>query len=382
MMEQEKQADPPLSHQEILAEIQELREQIHSLREQSARREEKLRALNEIGRAINSVLDLDRLFEIIVEQATKLLQCELGSIMLVEDGCLVIKAARGIPKRIMENVRVPVGEEICGHVAKTGKSLLIDDLESDPRFQARHRGRYRNSSLLSVPIKLEDTVLGVINVTNKDQGAVFSAEDQEFLETIASQSAVAMENARLHERAQQLANTDGLTGLYNHRHFQERLQDELERGRRYRIRPISLAMVDIDHFKKFNDLYGHRAGDRALVYVSDLMRRQSRRSDIVCRYGGEEFAVILPEVSRVRAAAYAERVRLAIAQRPYEEAGIVEPVTVSIGVASYPDDGTTPSELIEAADKALYRSKSDGRNRVTVAEPQGAFAPTDSRLED
>jgi diguanylate cyclase (GGDEF)-like protein len=351
--------------------LRELEEEVKRLQHETARQITKLQVLNEIGRAINSVLDLDRLFKLICDLATKRLNCELGSIMLVEGNELVMKAARGIPPDVARKIRIPLGEGIAGVVAQSGRALLVPDVAKDPRLNrdvgAERRPRYAGRSFASVPILLEDHVLGVLNVTNKRGVGEMTEDDLEFLETIAAQSAVAIENARLLRQTQLLATTDGLTELYNHRYFQERLAAELERFHRYRIRHLSVVLFDIDHFKQLNDRLGHRAGDAVLAEVARRIRAQARKVDVCARYGGEEFAVILPESGNQGALSYAWRVAEAIERHPFAVGGREERITVSGGIASCPRDGATPAALVEAADKALYAAKGGGRNVICVA---------------
>jgi diguanylate cyclase (GGDEF)-like protein len=351
--------------------LQELEEEVKRLQRETTRQIAKLQILNEIGRAINAVLDLDRLFELICELTTDRLDCELGSIMLVEDGELVMKAARGIPPDVARKIRMSLGDGIAGLVASTGRPLLVPDIAKDPRLNrdvgAERRRRYAGRSFASVPIMLEERVLGVLNVTNKRAAQELSNEDLEFLETVAAQSAVAIENARLLRQTQLLATTDGVTELYNHRYFQERLAAEVERYRRYKIKHLSVVLFDIDHFKQFNDRFGHRTGDMVLCEVARRIRAQARKMDVCARYGGEEFAVILPESSKHGALSYAWRVREAVETEPFAIGGGLERITVSGGVASCPKDAATAQELIDAADKALYEAKRAGRNLVRSA---------------
>lgn len=168
------------------------------------------------------------------------------------------------------------------------------------------------------------------------------------------------------EQTRRMANTDGLTGLYNHRYLHERLIQEIERAERY-SRPLSVVMADLDHFKRLNDTYGHPRGDKVLIAVAETLRQLSRASDIVARYGGEEFTLILPETQADEARVLAERARQCVAALDLSEAeGEALDLTLSLGVASY-HAGDTPESLIEAADEALYEAKREGRNRVVVA---------------
>ena len=168
------------------------------------------------------------------------------------------------------------------------------------------------------------------------------------------------------EQTRRMANTDGLTGLYNHRHLQERLQQEIERAERY-SRPLSVIMADLDHFKSFNDTFGHPRGDELLIAVARTLRQLSRASDILARYGGEEFTLVLPETSGEDARVLAERVRQCVAAIELGEQASHESVTLSLGVASH-TPGDSKEDLIGAADAALYQAKRAGRDRVCVAE--------------
>ncbi len=161
-------------------------------------------------------------------------------------------------------------------------------------------------------------------------------------------------------------NEDGLTGLYNHRFFQEQLRHELSRARRYN-RVLSLLLMDLDHFKEYNDHLGHRQGDRLLQNVSAVFMENKRESDTVARYGGDEFALILPETNQIEAVGYAKRLRQTILEKRLgvkRDGAMGTQITISIGVATFPGDGTTAEELIEASDQALYRVKKAGRNGV------------------
>lgn len=188
---------------------------------------------------------------------------------------------------------------------------------------------------------------------------------------VASHRDISVEK-RLARRMERLANTDGLTGLYNHRHLVTRLEQELSRARRY-MRPLCLMIIDLDHFKAVNDRYGHLKGDEVLAGSAQVIREVTRASDLAGRYGGEEFAVVLPETGLERARVLSERLRRRIAARSYPlEGGKRFSVTCSIGVAQLSDPIGGVKSLIEAADAALYGAKAAGRNRVEIASPEGA----------
>ena len=165
-----------------------------------------------------------------------------------------------------------------------------------------------------------------------------------------------------------LATVDGLTDLYNHRYFQESLKQQMETAKRYGT-SVSLIIVDIDFFKKFNDTYGHQAGDAVLRQVAQVLKKNVRTSDIVCRYGGEEMSIILPNTNNTEARTNAERICKAVAEKPFKLNATDEShVTISLGVATFPQDGEIPKDLIETADKGLYRAKENGRNQVGAPE--------------
>ena len=161
-----------------------------------------------------------------------------------------------------------------------------------------------------------------------------------------------------------LATTDGLTELYNHRYFQDTLRKQIETSKRYN-QPFSLIIIDIDFFKKFNDSYGHQAGDAVLKGVAHILKRNTRATDFVCRYGGEEMSIILPYTDQNEAIANAERICKAVANHVFKLPNNIEcNVTISLGVSTFPEDGDTPQRIIEKADKALYWAKEHGRNQV------------------
>jgi len=199
-------------------------------------------------------------------------------------------------------------------------------------------------------------VIGVINVTNKREGKDFSDEDVRMLRAVADQAAVAVNKAQLWD----MAVTDSLTGLYVRRYFMVKLQEELHRADRYN-KILTIVMADIDRFKNINDTYGHDVGDKVLEAIGKFFQKNIRDVDIIARYGGEEFILMLPEEDKEAAFCLAERLRERFAEI---DLGHLPKITISLGIAAYPIDGTEVEDLIKKADAAMYAAKQAGRNRV------------------
>jgi len=221
------------------------------------------------------------------------------------------------------------------------------------------------NELAIVPLKAKDKINGVILADNKFTGKPITNEDLRIFIMLSNQAGLAIENSHLYEQTVILSNTDALTGLWNHGYFQLMLQEEIDRSKALNM-PLSLMLIDIDHFKNYNDHLGHQKGDYILTEISKLLLGYSRKMDYVCRYGGEEFAVILPQTNKDGAYLIAERLRELIDQHKFAEEQIqpTNKLTVSIGLSCFPTDAATKSELILAADKALYEAKNSGRNKT------------------
>jgi len=349
-----------------------------SLQQQQAT--ERERSLSGRLVAMISALSLaensDELFAQIVEMAAELLGATSGSLMLLsEEGDeLLIKASKGMNPALARSMNLRLGAGIAGRVARSGFPLLVTDIEKDRRTASPNRPRFRTKSFLSVPLKLRERTIGVLNLADKEHEGVFSESDLGCLTAFADHAALMSERVRAFERTsflEELAVTDPLTGLYNRRLLEKRLDEELNRSRRQRL-GFSLLLIDLDNFKTYNDLCGHLAGDQALKKTASLLQGSAREMDVVTRYGGEEFCVLLPGTAKKESLFVAERIRRGIESEPFhrEKELPLGRLTTSVGVASFPEDGESASELLRSADIALYQAKAEGRNRIILFDPK------------
>ena len=224
-------------------------------------------------------------------------------------------------------------------------------------------------TFLGIPIISGKNIQGIIAVVSKEPDAISSFYGH-LLNIIADQAALSITNAQLHKEVEKLAVTDGLTGLYNHKHFQERLNGEFQRLERI-PHPISLMLIDLDYFKRVNDTYGHPVGDAVLTDLAKILRKTLRGIDIIARYGGEEFAAVLINTDVSGAKKIAERLRTYVMNTPFFVEEKQLSLTLSVGVAAYPHDAKTKDELISKADQSLYHAKKNGRNQVCAWKDVG-----------
>ncbi|MEW6068393.1 MAG: sensor domain-containing diguanylate cyclase [Nitrospirota bacterium] len=310
-------------------------------------------------RALTSKQNLDELLNYIVEVIKKSLKVETVCLLMEdEDGFYRIRCSHGVNKKLADAYKIKNG--VINWLRET-KQVFIKEEQEIFRSQKDFSAIYGDAGLINAeiitPIFRKEQLIGILTLGHKGNKNIYVQSDIALLEALASQTAIAIENALLHEEAI----TDGLTGLYNYKYFESRLKEEIERSKRYK-HPLSLLIIDFDHFKKVNDEYGHLIGDKALRRSARLWKKSIRAGDIVARYGGEEFVVILPETSISDAINVAEKLRADVENMKIDEIAI----TISIGIGYFggEDLALDYKKLIRQADKALYKAKHKGRNRI------------------
>lgn len=323
--------------------------------------------LFEIGKLVASDLDPHILLSRISELICKLAGAQSCSVMLLDAHRerLLAKAAYGLRTERVHTLSFAVGEGVAGWVALHGEPVLIDQVSEDSRFVALVDHRTPIASMICVPLTARGQRVGVVTITSAAVAA-FTTQHLELLSFLATTIALDIENVRLHR----VAVTDPLTGAYNREFLAQRLPVEIE-GAYAQERPLSLAIVDIDEFKRVNDAHGHLIGDHVLAEIARRLRTAIRGGDLLVRYGGEEFLAVLPRADIARAWEVGERMRQRVSETMIEigDAPAIA-MTLSVGIAQL-RVGSAPEtayQVTDRADAALYSAKRQGRNRVEVAQ--------------
>jgi len=320
--------------------------------------------LQSISHTVASSLELEEILDNVIQLLKDSFGYTYLSIYLLDGDTLHLGAQLGYPEDMLIH-EIPISRGVIGRTSRTRQTQLVRDVSADSSFL---RGSYEVRSEVAVPLIKEGNVLGVLNVES-NSGTPLDENDGNLLNALAGSVAIAIDNARLHAEVKRMAMTDVISGLANRRAFDETLEAELIRASRYH-QPLSLIILDLDSFKEYNDKWGHPAGDVRLRQVADLLRLKVRDPDVAARYGGEEFAVILPNTSKPGAIKLAERLRHAAEQSAPQATCDGCPVpgyTISLGVATFPDDATSIEGLLLMADNAELMAKRLGKNQVHAA---------------
>ena len=330
----------------------------------------RLAVLSDISRAANSVLEPRKVMEIVMERAQDLIQAQAWSLLLVDekDHTLSFELVMGEKVDEVSNYRIKIGQGVAGWVVQYKRPLIINDVRKDRRFDARVDllTGYKTRSVLCAPLISRGRIIGAVELLNKRRGP-FNDDDLQMVMTLVEPGAIAIENAILYQKSAELTVTDDLTKLFNSRYLNVHLRREIKRSRRYGV-PVSLIFLDLDGFKMVNDTYGHLSGSRALYEVGQILQETVREIDVVSRYGGDEFTIILPQTGAAGAKTIAERIRTLIAEHVFlTDLNFDVRLTASFGVSTFPDHGQTREELIQRADKAMYLVKDRGKNGVALA---------------
>lgn len=327
-------------------------------------------AFYRLSKRLSVTLKLDKILDIAISSGKEIVDYDVAAFILKQDmETLKIAAAKGIKAAELINKTFKSDDSIMGWVIKNNKPLLFSDFPDDKRDAPIFPGvPLPIRSLICLPLCVRDDTIGMLLIAGKKENS-FSQYETKIFEVIAAHTTTQIYNARMYQQMEKMATTDGLTGLFNHRSFQEKISHELDRAERYKQR-VSLLLIDIDHFKKVNDAYGHPAGDKILKGVAKILVSSIRGVDMAARYGGEEFALILVNTDGVGALDTAERIRRVIENNKFDIGSSAIKITGSVGIAVFPDDTGLPDQggnqrlLISKADGSLYLAKKEGRNRV------------------
>lgn len=320
--------------------------------------------LKDFSQIINNVLNLDELTDSLIDAVEHGMQPEIISLVLRQSKDEYRLFRSSVQESWTNEMKYTRNHPIVQWFAQGKAFLTIEDIESSPSFAGlwsmEKKQLYELRTELIVPMRLREQLIGFLILSEKKGGESYSQEEMDLLYTLVNNAAVVIENAKMYEDAKFEAITDGLTKLYNHRHFHEVLGQFIH-DKTHGV--FSVAMIDVDLFKLYNDLYGHSAGDKALTRIAEIIRQATRQEDIIARYGGEEFAVIFSNIEGHESFKAIEAIRKAVETNFYNTSDNNEFLTISVGVASYPKDGRTAEEILEYADRAMYIAKGSGRNK-------------------
>ncbi len=352
--------------------LQTLAQENRQLRTELRQRTRELNFFLNSAKALTGTLELKKVLRVIMARAQQLIHAEAWGLLRVEEltGELYFELLQSKHEKTLKSQKIKPGQGAAGWVVRYAKPLLVADLSRDPRFSngADVQLGSPSRSLLCVPIMNKKKTIGVLEAANKLGESPFDERDLNLLAKLVEQAEIAIERAYLYQKMADLAVTDDLTKLFNFRYLDQTLDIEIRRGQRYGAN-VSLIFMDMDYFKQVNDRFGHLMGSRVLIEVAQILIQNLRDVDIIARYGGDEFVVVLPETSLDVTYRIAQRLRQALCDHTFLEAeGHPIKRTASYGLASYPNHARNKKDLIRLADQAMYRAKNSGRDQICLAE--------------
>ncbi|MBI1819713.1 MAG: sensor domain-containing diguanylate cyclase [Nitrospirae bacterium] len=361
----------------------ELKEEIKRLKGEMRQRERELSFFINAGKLLTSSLEFKKTVKTILEQAHLLVRGEVWTLLLLDESSkeLYFEMTKGKLKKTFKPLTVKPGRGVPGTVVKTGIPILIPDVRENLKYSTEIEQRIiaRPRSILAVPVVNKKKTIGVLEMVNKEDGSPFDANDLGLLLSLVDQASIAIERSRMYQKMSELAVTDDLTKLFNFRYLEQTLDSELRRSQRYKSE-ISLVFLDIDHFKEVNDAHGHQAGSQVLIELGKVLIDSLRDVDIIARYGGDEFVVVLPETSVETTHHIVKRLQKHIREFKFlKKKGLKIKLTVSFGIAGFPVHAKTKEDLLKAADHAMYIAKNSGRDRIFVSgeiAERGSFKKT------
>jgi diguanylate cyclase (GGDEF)-like protein len=332
-----------------------------NLENELVKRNKELIVLNAVSSAFISARDLGSIYDDLLERVMTVSDMNLGWLSAREDGRFELKSTRGLSRLLMEKLAAGEFDALLSEAGEKDEPLLV--LEGD-EIDAHEALKADGVTFMAViPLKSGGEAVGVLSLASRME-VVFDFDLASLLSLIGNNLSLITEKILLFQKTQRLSVTDPLTGLYNVRHFYRMLDSEVARTNRY-SEQFSLILFDIDNFKSINDTYGHQAGDEVLAMVAEILARSSRQTDIMARYGGEEFIAILPNTPKNEAFNLGMRIKGAVDERDYLNGKGIK-VTLSGGVASFPDDAADAKALLYAADMAMYDAKAEGKDRICL----------------